>query len=284
MTGYFKTAVLLVLLTLLVIFCGYALGGRGGMTAAFIFSCLMNFGAYAFSDRIVLAIHRAQPLADGEAPEVFAIVRKLSAKAGIPMPRLYLLPSAAANAFATGRDPWHASIALTHGIVGLLNVEELEGVLAHELSHVLNYDILLSSVVATLAGALSMVASMFRWSSLWGGRDSDDRDGGHPLVLLLIAVIMPFVAMLVQLAIARSREYGADERGARLCGNPLYLVSALKNLDAFSKQLPLRDAVPATAHLFLLSPLSGKGWSALFSTHPSIGDRIARLMTMEKAG
>ena len=282
MTGYFKTTLLLVCLTGLVLFCGEALGGPNGMMLAFVFSCLMNLGAYWFSDKVVLAIHRAQPLSEQEAPEVFAIVKKLSGKAGIPVPRLYLLPTAAANAFATGRDPQHAAIAVTHGIVGLLNAEELEGVLAHELSHVLNYDILLSSIVATLAGALSMIASMFRWSMFWGGgRDSDDRDNGHPLVLLLIAVIMPFVAILIQLAISRSREYGADERGARLCENPLYLASALKKLDVSSKQLPLRDAEPATAHLFILNPLSGKGWAALFSTHPPVEDRIARLMAMK---
>lgn len=280
MTGRFKTVLLLVFLTLLVIFCGEALGGQGGMLGAFVFSCFMDLGAYWFSDKVVLAIHRAQPLSEREAPEVFAIVRKLSAKAGIPMPRLYLLPSAAANAFATGRDPRHAAIAVTHGIVGLLNVEELEGVLAHELSHVLNYDILLSSIVATLAGTLSLIASIFRWSSFWGGRDSDDRDNEHPLGLLWVAMIMPFVAMLVQLAISRSREYSADEGGARLCENPLYLASALKKLDVSSKQFPLRDAAPATAHLFILNPLSRKGWSAFFSTHPPIEDRVIRLMNM----
>ncbi len=284
MANKLKTTLLLVYLTGLVLFCGYALGGRGGMVAAFILSCLMNFAAYWFSDRIVLAAYRAQPLSEGDAPEVFAIAEKLSEKAGIPMPKLYLLPSAAANAFATGRDPRHAVIAVTHGIVGLLNAEELEGVLAHELSHVLNRDILLSSIVATLAGALSMIATMFRWSALWGGRDSDKRDNGHPLVLLLIAIIMPFVAVLVQLAISRSREYGADERGARLCGNPLYLASALKKLDVSAKQIPLRDAEPATAHLFILNPLSGKGWSALFSTHPPVEARITRLMQMDPLG
>ncbi len=281
MSNLFKTTLFLTVLTGLVIFCGYALGGPGGVKFAFFFACLMNFSAYWFSDKIVLALHRAQPLAENEAPEVFAIVRKLAAKANVPMPKLYLLPSAAANAFATGRDPKHAAIAVTHGIVGLLNQEELEGVLAHEMSHILNYDILLSSIVATLAGVLSMIASMFRWSAFFGGsRDSNDRNNGHPLVLLLIAIIMPVVATLIQLAISRSREYGADERGARLCENPLYLASALKKLDAGSKQLPLRDAEPATAHLFIMNPLSGKGWSALFSTHPPVEDRIARLMAM----
>lgn len=283
MSNFFKTTFLLTLLTALVLFCGYALGGPDGMKFAFVFAFFVNLSSYWFSDKIVLAIHRAQPLTEEEAPEVFAIVQKLAGKANIPTPKLYLLPSASANAFATGRDPKHAAIAVTHGIVKLLNQEELEGVLAHEISHILNYDILLSSMVATLAGALSMIASMFRWSALLGGgggRDSENREGGHPLALLLIAIIMPIVATLIQLTIARSREYGADERGAGLCENPLYLASALKKLDSNSKQLPLRDAEPATAHLFITNPLSGKGWSTLFSTHPPIEDRIARLMSM----
>lgn len=281
MNNFFKTAFLLTLLTLLVIFCGYALGGPGGMRFAFLFACLMNLGAYWFSDKIVLAIHRATLLTEAEAPEVFAIVKRLAEKAHVPIPKLYLLPSAAANAFATGRNPKHAALAVTHGIVELLNQEELEGVLAHEMSHILNYDILLSSVVATLAGALSMITSLFRWSLLFGGNSpSENRREGHPLILLLFAILMPIVATLVQLAISRAREYDADERGARLCENPLYLASALKKLEASSKQWPLRDAEPATAHLFIMNPLSGKGWSALFSTHPPIEDRIARLMAM----
>jgi heat shock protein HtpX len=279
MSNFLKTTFLLTVLTGLVLFCGYALGGQNGMMFAFVFACLMNLGSYWFSDKLVLAMHRAQPLTEQEAPEVFQIVRQLSEKAGIPMPRLYVLPSASANAFATGRDPKHAAIAVTHGIVGLLNQEELSGVLGHELSHVLNRDILLSSIVATLAGALSMIASIFRWSFFWGG-ERDTRDNGHPLALLLISIIMPIIAMLIQLAISHSREYGADERGARLSDNPLYLASALTKIEAASKRLPLRDAVPATAHLFIMNPLSGKGWSALFSTHPPTEDRIARLEAM----
>lgn len=276
MENLFKTVFFLALLMLLVVFCGYALGGERGMAVAFFLACLMNSGMYWFSDRIVLSMYRAQPLAEEEAPEVFEIVRKLSAKAGIPMPRLYVLPSASANAFATGRDPKHSAIAITHGIVGLLNKEELSGVLGHELSHILNRDILLSSIVATLAGALSMIASMFRWSFFWGG-ERDERDNGHPLAWILASILMPFVAMLIQLAISRSREYEADRRGAELCEEPLYLASALRKIDAASKRLPLREAQPAAAHLFIANPLSGKGWSALFSTHPPVEDRIARL-------
>lgn len=282
MKGLLKTILLLTLLTLLVVFCGYALGGTSGMRAAFLFACLMNFGAYWFSDKIVLATHRAQPLSEEEAPEVFAIVKGLAAKAGIPAPRLYMLPSASANAFATGRDPRHGAIAVTHGIVGLLNKEELSGVLGHELSHILNRDILLASIVAALTGVLSLSASMFRWSFVWGG-ERDEHDKGHPLALLLIAILMPIAAMLIQLSISRSREYEADQCGAGLCGDPLYLASALRKLEAVSRKFPLRDASPATAHLFIMNPLSGKGWSALFSTHPSIEERMARLEAMARS-
>lgn len=279
MGNFLKTTFLLTVLTLLVVFCGYALGGTRGVEFAFVFACVMNFASYRFSDKIVLSMYRAQPLVENEAPEVFDIMRQLSKKAGIPVPRLYMLPSASANAFATGRDPKHAAVAMTHGIVGLLNKEELSGVLGHELAHILNRDILLSSIVATLAGALGMIASMFRGSFFWGG-ERDGHDKGHPLALVLIAILMPVIAALIRLSISRSREYGADERGAKLCEDPLYLASALKKIDVASQRLPLRDAEPATAHLFIMNPLSGKGWSALFSTHPSTEDRVARLMAM----
>lgn len=280
--NFLRVIGLLVTFMFLMILAGHVLGGRGGMAVAFLFACLMNLGFYWFSDRIVLAAHRAQPLTEEEAPEVFDIARKLSAKAGIPMPRLYMLPSASANAFAAGRDPEHAVIALTHGLVGLLNKEELSGVLGHELSHVLNRDILLSSIVAILAGVLSMIASMFRWSFFWGG-ERDDRDRDNPLPFLLFAAVMPVVAALVRLTISRSREYVADKRGAELCGGPSYLVSALKKIEMTSQRLRLRDAVPATAHLFIMNPLPGKGWPALFSTHPSVEDRMARLQSMAKS-
>jgi len=281
MSNVLKTACFLILLTFATVSSGYALGGERGMWVAFSLACLVDLGSYWFSDKIVLAMHRAQPLTEEEASEVFEIVRKLSAKAGVPVPRLYMLPSASANAFAAGRDPKHAVIAVTHGIVGLLNKEELSGVLGHELSHILNRDTLLSSIVATLAGALSMIVSMFRWSFVWGG-ERDERDSNHPLAWVLASIFMPLVAMLIQFAISRSREYGADLRGARLCEEPLYLASALKKIDIASKRFPLRDAAPATAHLFIVNPLSGKGWSALFSTHPSIEDRVARLEAMSR--
>ncbi len=281
MRNVLKTMILLALLTLLVVFCGYALGGERGMTAAFFLAYAMNFGAYWFSDKVVLAMHRAQPLIEDEAPEVFGILRKLSAKAGVPVPRLYMLPSASANAFATGHNPKHAAIAITHGIVGLLNKEELSGVLGHELSHILDRDILLSSIVAALAGALSMIVSISRWSFFWGG-ERDGHDNNHPLAWVLASIVMPFVVMLIQLAISRSREYGADLGGARLCEEPLYLANALRKIGAASKRFPLRDAEPATAHLFIVSPLSGKGWSALFNTHPSTENRINRLEAMSR--
>lgn len=277
-----KIAFLLTLLTASVVWCGWLLGGQSGMTWAFVFAVMMNFGAYWFSDKLVLSMHRAQPLAESEAPEVFEIVRGLSAKAGIPMPEIYLIPSASANAFATGRGPRHAALALTHGIVTLLNKEELSGVLGHELSHVLNRDILTSTIVATLAGALSVIANMFQWSLYWGGGESENRDRAHPIVLLLISIIMPLVATLIRLAISRSREYEADRGGAEFCEQPLYLASALRKIEAAAKQLPLRDAQPATAHLFIMNPLSDRGWSALFSTHPPVEDRIARLEAMNR--
>jgi heat shock protein HtpX len=279
MGNLWKTVAMLAGLMLLMVFFGYTLGGERGMAGAFIVSCLLNLGVYWFSDRAVLAVHRAQLLTEDEAPEVFEIVRKLSAKVEIRAPQLYMLPSASANAFATGRAPKHAAIAITHGIVGLLNKEELSGVLGHELSHILNRDVLLSSIVATLAGALTLVASIFRRSFVWGG-ERDEHDQGHPLAWVLASILMPCVAMLIQFAISRSREYKADRRGAQLCEEPLYLASALKKIDGASKRFPLRDAMPATAHLFITNPLSGKGWFALFRTHPSIEDRIARLEAM----
>jgi heat shock protein HtpX len=276
MANLLKAVLVLAGLTAFMIFCGHVLGGQRGMTAAAVFVCLMDLGLYGFSGRIVLAMHRAQPLADEEAPEVFEIVRNLSGKAGIPAPRIYMLPSASANAFAAGRGPGHAVIAVTHGIVGLLNREELSGVLGHELSHVRSRDILPASIVAVLAGALCLMVSLCRWSFFWGG-ERDERDRDNPLPFLLSAVVMPVAAALVRLAVSRARAYAADQQGAGLCGDPLYLASALRKIDIASQRFPLRDPVPATAHLFITDPLSGKGWAALFRMHPSVEDRIARL-------
>ncbi len=249
------------------------------MMTAFIFACIMNLGAYWFSDQMVLAMYRAQPVSEAEAPEVYAIVRELIQEAKLPMPKIYMIPSAAPNAFATGRNPKHAAVALTQGIFELLNREELKGVLGHELAHVEHRDILISSIAAILAGAISMLGSMLRWGLMFGGgrsNNDDDREG-NPLVLLAMAILAPIAAMLIQLAVSRSREYHADETGAHLCGNPLYLASALRKLEAGSKSNPLRNAEPATAHLFIVNPLRGDGFSKLFSTHPPIEERIARL-------
>ena len=269
----------LLVLSLLAVFCGYMVGGERGLILAFVFSCLINLGMYGFSDKFVLSMHRAQPLAEEEAPAVFRILRELSTKAGIPMPRLYILPSASANAFATGRDPRHATIAVTYGLVGLLNKEELSGIIGHELAHILNRDTLLTSIVSTLAGTLHRVACLFRWSFSWGG-ERDERDRDNPLPFVFFAMVMPFVALLIRLTILKTLEIKADAGGAILCGNPLYLSSALKKIDGSIKRFPLRDASPATAYLFILNPLSGKGWNALFNPHPSLGERLDHLVAL----
>ena len=285
MTNIFKTAFLLTGLTLLLVYVGQLLGGEGGMMMAFIFACVMNLGAYFFSDKIVLASYRAQPVAESEAPEIYQIVRELAAEAKMPMPRIYLIPTASPNAFATGRNPKHAVVAVTQGILEILNKEELKGVLAHELSHVEHRDILISSIAATLAGAISMLASMARWAFMFGGgrRDEENNRGtSNPIVLLLMAILVPIAATLIQLAVSRSREYHADETGGRLCGNPLYLASALSKLESAARRYPMRDAEPSTAHLFIVNPLSAQGLQNLFSTHPPIEERIARLEQMAR--
>lgn len=280
MGNFLKTAILLTLLTLLLVFVGGLLGGRDGMMIAFFMACAMNFFSYWFSDRIVLAAYRAEPLSEHDAPEVYSIVRELAEDARIPMPRVYMIPSASPNAFATGRNPRNAVVAVTQGIFRLLNREELKGVLAHEISHVLNRDILISSVAATLAGAVSMLADMARWGLMFGGGRRDNERESNPIAVMLAAILIPVAAMLIQLAVSRSREYGADETGAHLCGNPLYLASALRRLESGSKQTVMREANPSTAHLFIVNPLKGGGFSGLFSTHPPIEERIARLERM----
>ncbi len=281
MNNFLKTTLLLGGLTLLLVFFGGAVGGQDGMMAAFLFACLMNFGAYWFSDSLVLSMSRAVPLPEENAPEVYEILRELTAKAGIPMPKIYLIPSTALNAFATGRNPSHAAVAVTEGIVTALNREELKGVLAHELAHVQHRDILISSIAAVLAGAISMLASMFRYSLMFGGNRRDDREErSNPLVLLVMSMLIPLAALLIQLAVSRSREIAADEKGAMLSENPLYLASALQKLEAAQKQIPLREVEPSTAHLFIINPLKADFFMKLFSTHPPIGERIARLERM----
>jgi heat shock protein HtpX len=255
---------------------GELLGGRDGLTLALLLAGVMNFGAWFWSDKIVLRMYNAQPVGPSEAPELYAIVQGLAQKAGVPMPKLYLIPDPALNAFATGRGPSHAAVAATAGIVKAMDREELEGVLAHELSHVINRDTLVSTVAATLAGAISFLAHSF----MFRGRGRDD--GGNPLAALVVMILAPIAAMLIQLAVSRSREYQADASGARLVGYPDGLIAALRKLQSAAERIPMRSADPATAHLFIVSPLSGRSLAGLFSTHPPMERRIERLMALNR--
>jgi heat shock protein HtpX len=274
----FKSTLLLVVLMLVLVFAGELIGGERGMIFAFVLSVAMNFTAYFFSDKIALGIYRAQPVTREQLPRAYEVVERLTAKEGLPMPKIYVLPTESPNAFATGRNPQHASVAVTHGILELLDDEELEGVLAHELGHVKNRDILTSSIAATLAGAITMIARMGYFASLfgYGSRDSRERGGGGISALLMI-IVAPIAAMLIQLAISRSREYEADATGAHTTGNPYALARALQKLENYSKRLPL-EATPSTAHLFIIAPLLGGGFGSLFSTHPPTRERIRRLI------
>ena len=277
MGNTFKTAFLLTLLTLLLMFIGRAFGGESGMLLALAFAAVMNFVSYFYSDKIGLAMYRAQPVTREELPRDYAAVERLTQKIGIPMPKMYVIPNESPNAFATGRNPQHASVAMTQGILNLLNDEELEGVLAHELGHVNNRDILISSVAATVAGAITMLASMGRWAMIFGGMggNRDDRRGGG-IGALIMLILAPIAASLIQLAVSRSREYQADATGAHFTGNPYALASALAKLDAYSRRVPLQ-ATPSTAHLFIIQPFLGMNFGSLFSTHPPIAKRIERL-------
>jgi heat shock protein HtpX len=278
MGNTFKTAFLLTLLTLLLMFVGRHFGGQNGMFLALGLAAVMNFVSYFYSDKIALAMYRAQPVTREQLPRAYAAVERLTQKIGIPMPKIYVIPNESPNAFATGRNPSHASVAMTQGILELLNDEELEGVLAHELGHVNNRDILISSVAATVAGAITMLASMGRWAMIfggWGGGDRDDRRGGG-IGALLMLILAPIAASLIQLAVSRSREYQADATGAHFTGNPYALASALSKLDAYSRRIPMQGT-PSTAHLFIVQPLLGVSMGNLFSTHPPIAKRIERL-------
>jgi len=268
-----KTAFLLTLMTLLAIGIGDYFGGRNGMVLAFVFAALTNFVSYFFSDKIALAMYRATPVTREQLPRVYSVVERLTQKIGIPMPKIFVIPNDSPNAFATGRNPDHASVAVTQGILNLLNDDELEGVLAHELGHVKNRDILTSSIAATLAGAISMIARMAFWFG--GGGDDRDRRGGG-LGALLMMILAPFVALLIQLWVSRTREYEADASGAQYTGNPQALARALEKLDAYSRRVPLM-ATPSTAHLFIIKPMMGMDFGSLFSTHPPIYKRIERL-------
>ncbi len=276
-----KTAFLMALLTILLILVGGAIGGRGGMTTAFLLAGAMNFFSYWFSDKIVLRMYGAQEIEEQDNPRFYSMVRYLAGRAGLPMPKVYVIQDDSPNAFATGRNPDHAAVAATTGIMRLLNDEELAGVMAHELGHVKNRDILISTLAATFAGAITYLAHMAQWGAMFGGGRSDDDEGGGMFGLILMAILAPIAAMLVQMAISRSREFGADAAGAHISGNPLSLARALQKLELGSQQIPL-NANAATAHMFIVNPLTGGGLMSLFSTHPPIPERVNRLEELSR--
>ena len=278
MNNTFKTALLLTALTLFLLFIGDYFGGTNGLVVALFVSVLMNFTSYFFSDKIALAMYNAQPVTREQLPRVYNVVERMTQRVGLPMPKIFVIPSESPNAFATGRNPAHASVAVTEGILNLLDDEELEGVLAHELGHVRNRDILTSSIAATLAGAITFLARMGMYAGIFGGYSSrEDRErGGGGIAALLMLILAPIAAMLIQLAVSRSREYEADATGARFTGNPYALARALQKLDAWSKRIPMA-ASPSTAHLFIVKPMLGMDFGNLFSTHPPIPKRIERL-------
>jgi len=281
MSNVFKTGLLLAVLTAMLVLIGGAIGGQQGMVIAFVIALVMNFVSYWFSDKMVLAAYGAQPIDEAAAPRLYAIVRRLTTRAGIPMPRVYLVPSETPNAFATGRNPQHAVVAVTEGIMRILDEEELEGVLAHELSHVKNRDVLISTIAATLAGAITYLAHMAQWAAMFGGRSRDDEEGGsNPIAMILLAILAPIAALLVQMAVSRSREFQADATGAKVAGRSFGLAKALEKLQMANQAMPMADATPATAHLFIVNPLSGETLMRLFSTHPPLEERIARLRAM----
>ena len=277
-----KTMLLLVMLTLIFITAGAAMGGKNGMTIGLIFALGMNLFSYWFSDKIVLKMYRAREVSEAEAPELYGVVRRLAQKAEIPMPRVYIINEDQPNAFATGRNPNHAAVAVTTGIMRILSHEELMGVIGHELAHVKHRDILIGTIAATFAGAISYLAQMAQWAMIFGGNRGDDDEGGGPVAAIVMMIVGPIAAMIVQMAISRSREYIADEGGASISGNPRYLSGALRKLDSASKKIPM-NANPATSHMFIVSPLSGGGILKLFSTHPPIEERIARLESMGRS-
>jgi heat shock protein HtpX len=282
MMNQFKTTLLLSLLTVLLVAMGGAVGGSGGMLIAFVMAAVMNFGSYWFSDKIVLRMYNAQEITRSENPAFYDMVERLAQRAHLPMPKVYIIPDQSPNAFATGRNPSHAAVAATEGILRILSPEELEGVMAHELGHVKNRDILISTIAATFAGAISMIGSMLQWGAMLGaGRDDEEGGGLGGLVgSLAMAILAPFMAMLIQMAVSRSREYLADATGAEICGKPRALASALGRLQQASQMIPMHDATPATAHMFIVNPLTGGGLMSLFSTHPPMEERIARLQAM----
>jgi heat shock protein HtpX len=272
-----RTTFLMALMTTLLVIAGGAIGGKNGMAFALIMAAIMNLISYWFSDKIVLAMYGARQVEEAEAPDLVGIVRQLTIQTGMPMPKVYLIDSPTPNAFATGRNPEHAAVAATTGIMRILTREELMGVMAHELSHVKHRDILIQSIAATIAGAITYLANMAQWAAIFGGRDRDEEGGGFSI--LLMAILAPIAAMLIQMAISRAREYEADRGGAELSHNPLYLAAALRKLHMANQQIPM-DANPASAHMFIVSPLTGGGLMSLFSTHPPIEERVRRLEAM----
>jgi heat shock protein HtpX len=273
--NFVKTTLLMTAITLLLVWVGDVVAGRNGAILFFFIAAAMNFATYWFSDKLVLRMYRAQPVTAAQAPELHATVQELTARAGLPMPALYMIPSDSPNAFATGRNPKHAAVAVTHGILRILNRDELEGVLAHELGHVKNRDILISSIVATIAGAISMISRMAMYGAMFGG--SNRERGGNPLAMILVMVLAPLAALIVQMAVSRTREFSADRAGAQISGKPLALASALRKLERAAQAVPMRGANEATAHQFIVNPLHGGGMKSLFSTHPSTADRVTRL-------
>ena len=277
MGNQIKTTILLAVMTAFILWVGQMLGGRQGMVIALIFAAGMNFFSYWYSDKIVLRMYRAREASPQQAPEIYRMVQELTQRAGLPMPKVYVIPDDTPNAFATGRNPQHAVVAVTEGLVRIMNREEIKGVLAHELAHVKNRDILIGSIAATMAGAVMLLATMARWSAFFGGGRDNEEGGGLGIVgLIAMSVLAPLAAMIIQMAISRSREYLADSTGAAICGRPEWLARALEKLGAHSGRMPM-NASPSTAHMLIVNPLSGKGMMSWFSTHPPLQERIARL-------
>lgn len=282
MTSNLKTVMLLALLSGIILFLGGVMGGKVGLVFAFALALLMNVGSYWYSDKIVLRMYRAQEVEPQDAPALHAMVEELAHAAGIPKPRVCIIPQDAPNAFATGRDPEHGVVAVTSGIMKLLDQNELRGVLAHEIGHIANRDILVQTVAGVLASAIVTVANMMQWAAIFGMGRSDDEEGSNPFAALLLAFLAPVAASLIQFAISRSREYGADDAGARFSGNPLYLASALEKLGAYSQRVPMQAGNEATAHMFIVNPFAGANLARLFSTHPPIEERVQRLRNMAR--
>lgn len=279
-----KTLVLLAALTGLLLWGGNALGGKSGFAMALGLAVIMNVGAYWYSDRIVLRMQRAIPVEPGDERELYAIIQGLAARAGLPMPRVYVIPQETPNAFATGRNPHNAAVAVTEGLLGLLSRREITAVLAHEMAHIKNRDTLVMTVAATLGGALSTLADIAAWSALFGRGQSESDGGHHPLAGLVDVIVAPFAAMMIQTAISRSREFMADEAGAALCGDPQGLASALTRIEGWNRLEPMTDVRPVTAHLFIINPLHGGGFARMFSTHPPVAERVKRLEEMAQNG